>query len=188
MHRPSPQDPVTADPSPEVLRHAFRELHAPSLHGFALLLTLGDRRRAVALSADALAAADAHAAELRHPERAAAWLRSRVVAAAGRRDSRIDADGRLDALAPLGAGASVLAGLAALGTLERAALIGSAVERFDDRDVATIVGRSGNRLDALLRRARQGFLDGSAAAPSGPSGLGGPLTDLVQAAAARAMA
>jgi DNA-directed RNA polymerase specialized sigma24 family protein len=188
MHRPSPEDPASADASPEALQRAFRELHAPSLHGFALLLTLGDRRRALALSAEALAAADAHAAELRHPERAAAWLRSRVVAAAGGRDSRIDAEARLDALGPLGVATSVLAGLAALGRLERAALIGSGIERLDDRDVATIVGRSGNRLDALLRRARRGFLEGSAAAPVGPSGLGGPLTDLVRASAARAMA
>ena len=188
MHRTSPPEPISADPSHEALQRAFRELHAPSLHGFALLLTLGDRRRALALSADALAAAGAHATELRHPERAAAWLRSRVVAAAGRRDSRIDADARMDALAPLGVVASVLAGLAALGMLERAALIGSAIERLDDRDVATIVGRSGNSLDALLRRARLAFLEGSAAAPDGPSGLGGPLTDLVRAAAARAMA
>jgi hypothetical protein len=82
----------------------------------------------------------------------------------------------------------VLAGLAALGTLERAALIGSGVERLDNRDVAAIVGRGGNRLDALLRRARRRFLDGSAAAPEGPPALGGPLTDLVRASAARAMA
>jgi DNA-directed RNA polymerase specialized sigma24 family protein len=188
MHRTNPPEPISADPSHEALHGAFRELHAPSLHGFALLLTLGDRRRALALSADALAAADAHAAELRHPERAAAWLRSRVVASAGRRDSRIEAQARMDALGGLGVATSVLAGLAALGTRERAALIGSAIERFDDRDVATIVGRSGHSLDALLRRAREAFLLGSAAAPEGPSGLGGPLTDLVRAAAARVMA
>lgn len=179
---------MRADASPEALRRAFRELHAPSLHGFALLLTLGDRRRALTLASDALAAADAHAGELRHPERAAAWLRSRVTAAAGRRDSAGDAQARLDALEPLGVTPSVLAGLAALGILERAALIGSGIERLGDRDVATIVGRSGNRLDALLRRARQGFLAGSAAATDHLSGLGGPLTDLVRAAAARAMA
>jgi hypothetical protein len=72
--------------------------------------------------------------------------------------------------------------------LERAALIGSEVERLDERDVATIVGRTGNRFDALLRRARQRFLEGSAAVSDGPSGLGGPLTDLVRTAATRAMA
>jgi len=188
MHRPNPADPVSDEASPEVLQRALRELHAPSLHGFALLLTLGDRRRAIALATDAFAAADPHAAELRHPERAAAWLRSRVTAAAGRRDSRIDAAERLDALGPLGVSAAVLAGLAALGVRERAALIGSGIEGLDDRDVGTIVGRAGNRLDTMLRGARQGFLAGCAAAPDGGSGPGGPLTDLVRVAAARAMA
>jgi DNA-directed RNA polymerase specialized sigma24 family protein len=187
MQPSSPQDPASDRASTEVLQRAFRELHGPSLHGFALLLTLGDRRRALALTSDALAAADAHAAELRHPERAAAWLRARATAAAGRRDSSIDAESRLAALEPLDVTGSVLAGLAALGTRERAAIIASWVERLDHRDVATVVGRSGNRLDALLRRARQRFLAGASAAPNRPSGLGGPLTDLVRAAAARAM-
>lgn len=187
MHPATPQDHVSARASSEALRRAIRELHAPSLHGFALLLTLGDRRKALALTADALAAADEHATDLRHPERAAAWLRSRVIAGAGRRDSGIDAEARLDALGPLGVTDSVLAGLASLGMLERAALIGSGIERLDHRDVATIVGRTGDRLDALLRRARQGFLEGSAASSDGTSGLGGPLTDLVRATAARAL-
>lgn len=188
MDRSSPRDPVSAETSPEALQHALRQLHAPSLHGFALLLTLGDRRRSLALTADALAAAGARVTELRHPERAAAWLRARVTAAAGRGDSRLDADARLDALAPLGVTDSVLAGLAALRVLERSALISSEVERLADRDVATIVGRDGDRLDGLLRRARERFLAGCAAAPDGSSSLGGPLTDLVHETAARAMA
>lgn len=188
MHDTSPRDASSADASREAVRRAFRDLHAPSLHGFALLLTLGDRRRAFALTADALAAADTRATELRHPERAAAWLRSRLTANARGRDSRIDAEMRLDALAPLGVTTALLAGLAALDVVERAALIGLEIERLDGRDVATVVRRSGNRLDALLRRAREGFLQGVAAAPDGPSSLGGPLTDLVRAAAARAMA
>lgn len=182
------RDSTSADASTEALQRALRDLHAPSLHGFALLLTLGDRRRAAALAADALSAAEAHAVQLRHPERAAAWLRSLVVEAAGRRDSRIDVEARLDALGALAVDPSVLAGLAALGTLERAAIIASGIERFDERDVGIIVGRGGTRLGALLRRARQRFVDGWAAAPDRPSGLGGPLTDRVRAAAARAMA
>lgn len=187
MHRSTPREPSRADASSEAIQRALRELHAPSLHGFALLLTLGDRRRALALTADALATADAHAAELRHPERGAAWLRARVTATVGRRDSRLDAETRLDALGLLGVSTAVLAGLAALRPLERAALIASSIERLDDRDVGTIVGCSGRRLDALLGRARRAYLEGCAAAPGGPSSLGGPLTDLVRSAAARAM-
>lgn len=187
MHQTAPPDASNADASPEEVRSAFRDLHGPSLHGFALLLTLGDRRRALALTSTALAEADAHATALRHPERAAAWLRARLTAAAGRRDSRIDAERRLEALWPLGVMNAGLAGLAALDVVERAALIGSEIERLDDRDVATVVGRTGDRFDALLRRARHRYLEGSAAASDGSSGLGGPLTDLVRAAAARAM-
>jgi HAE1 family hydrophobic/amphiphilic exporter-1 len=41
MHESSPQDASSADASPEALRRAFRDLHGPSLHGFALLLTVG---------------------------------------------------------------------------------------------------------------------------------------------------
>lgn len=188
MQQVTTRDTASADASTEALQRALRDLHAPTLHGFALLLTLGDRRRAAALTADALSAAESHAGQLRHPERAAAWLRSRVVAAAGRRESRIDVEARLDALGVLAVDPSVLAGMAALGMLERAAIIASGIERFDEPDVGIIVGRTGTRLDALLRRARQRFLDGSAAASDRPSGFGGPLTDRVRAAAARAMA
>lgn len=188
MHARSPQDPASADTSSEVRRRAFRELHAPSLHGFALLLTLGDRRRALALTADALSMADAHAAELRHPERAAAWLRRRVTVAAGRRESAIDTQGRLDALEPLNVTPPVLAGLSALGRLERAALVSSWIERLDVLDVATIVDRTGDRLDALLHRARQRYLLGCSASEDRPAWLGGPIADRVRTAAARALA
>ena len=71
------------DPSPnstaEAMRAAFRELHGRRLHGFALLLTLGDRPSAARLASEALADGAMRVEELRHPERAAAWLRHRVV-------------------------------------------------------------------------------------------------------------
>lgn len=187
MDARSPQDPASANTSSEGRRRAFRELHSPSLHGFALLLTLGDRRRALVLTADALSRADAHAAELRHPERAAAWLRRRVTAAAGGRVSAINTQRRLDALEPLNVTPPVLAGLSALGRLERAALVSSAIERLDIFDVATIVDRTGDRLDALLRRARQRYLLGCSASEDRPAGPGGPIADRVRTAAARAM-
>src|SRR6187431_2709085 len=65
--------------NPDVLRAAFRELHGRRLHGFALLLTLGDRPGAARLASEALAAGAMRVDELRHPERAAAWLRHRLV-------------------------------------------------------------------------------------------------------------
>lgn len=188
MHRPDPRSPARDPASEEHLSHAFRELHGPSLHGFALLLTLGDRRRAASLASAALGAADRHVTSLRHPERAAAWLRSRVVSAAGRRVAPMDASERMAALEPLGVSDQVMAGLAALGTLERAALIASWIERLDRRDVAVVVGRRGNRLEALLQRARRRYLNGHAAAPATGEPVAGPLAEAVRSVAARAMA
>jgi DNA-directed RNA polymerase specialized sigma24 family protein len=167
---------------------AFRNLHGARLHAFALLLTLGDRRRAALLAADAIAAAADHLGELRHPERAAAWLRARVTDDAGADNRRLDADERLASLAELNVGAGALAGLSALSRLERAGLIAATIEGLDQRDVATVVGRDGRRLDALLRRARRRYLDGAAAAPEVLDGPPGPIGQRIMASAARTMA
>ena len=42
--------------TPEMMLEAFRELHGGRLHGFALLLTAGDRHAAAWLASEALAA------------------------------------------------------------------------------------------------------------------------------------
>lgn len=183
----NPVVPRDATSGAETLRVALREIHGASLHGFAILLVLGDRGRAAALTAQAFRAADARVGDLRHPERAGAWLRAEVTRRAGTGVSLIDADERLLALGSLGVTRPVLAGLAALDRAERAALIASWVERFDARDVATIVGRDGDRLERLLRRARSRFLDGHAAAPSDGQSETGPLAYVVRSSAARAM-
>jgi DNA-directed RNA polymerase specialized sigma24 family protein len=185
MHPVEPRDPR---PGADELRAALRTIHAPSLHGFALLLTLGDRHSAAALTAAAFRAADERADALRHPERAAAWLRAEITRRAGRHDSRIDADERMAALGPIGVTSPVLAGLASLERAERAALVATWVERLDQRDVATIVGRDGDRLDTLLRRARARYLEGHAAAPTDGHRPSGRVADAVRSAAARAMA
>ena len=149
---PSP-DPSPGPPA-EAMRAAFRELHGRRLHGFALLLTQGDRHAAARLASEALAAGTARIGELRHPERAAAWLRRRVVERA-----KLRPIGPTDrhTLLELGADAAVVGAIAALDRLERAALIASAVERLDRRDVATVVGRDGSSLDRLMRQARETF-------------------------------
>lgn len=194
MLRAEPTQPPTVprSPDPAALRAAFRELHGPRLHGFALLLTLGDRPRAAALTERALVAGEARAPALRHPERAAAWLRARVVSGAGRPDARLDAAQRRTALSSLGVDGPVLAGLAGLGRLERAALVAAWSERLDRRDVGAIVGRDGRRLDALVRRAGRRFLDGYASAgrvsaDAIPATPDGPIMARVRAAASRAM-
>ena len=179
-----PTDPLPA-PSPDRVRVAFRELHARRLHGFARLLVLGDRALAARLAAEALAAGTRRIDALRHPERAAAWLRQHVVDHAGSAAGGAEAAGR-NALGDLGADDGVVAGLALLDRRERAALIASAIERLDRRDVATIVGRDGGALDQLLHNARRRYLEGYTAVIRDPVS-DGPLTARIRAVAQHAL-
>ena len=131
-------------PFPEDVLAAFRDVHARSLHGFALLLTLGDRPQASRLAESALARASGRVGELRHPERAAAWLRRHVVR--GARTGRLRRRAPASRLAELGADAAMMRALASLSPRERAALLASDVERLDRRDVASVVARDGSAL------------------------------------------
>lgn len=175
------------DSSNDALRAAFRDVHGRHLHGFALLMMLGDGPRAAQLAADALNAGVSRLDELRHPERAAAWLRARVVRSArGLPGPEGRLSQRLRVLDALGADAAVVAGLAALGREERAALIATGVERLDRRDVATIVGRTSPSLDRLLARARRRYASAHRSA-AGERSAGGPLVDRIRETAARAI-
>lgn len=167
------QEP-SGSPAPNPVRAAFIELHGRSLHGFALLMALGDRQRAAALTTAALSAGLAQVESLRHPERAAAWLRSQVRAGLPARSPRPGV--AADALADLGADAGVVAGLAVLDPRRRAALIASTIERLDRSDVATIVGRDGARLQRLLAEARSRYVAAYRRALPAPSAHG-PITD-----------
>jgi DNA-directed RNA polymerase specialized sigma24 family protein len=176
---------------PDLLRAAFRDLHGPRLHGFALLVALGDRATAARLASEALAAGSARTAELRHPERAAAWLRGRVTRNAermgrsiGRR--RVAGDGA-PALELLGVEAAGFAGLSALTTRERAALVADSVERLGRHDVATVVGIDGARLDRLIRRARSRYRGTVADALDDAAAVAGPTATRIRAVAARAL-
>ena len=183
----SARRPTAPRSTHDLLRAAFDELHGPRLHGFALLVTLGDRERAARLAGEALAAAASHLEALRHPERAAAWLRARVVHGAGWRvRAPRDASARTAILGSLGVDAATYAGLAVLAPRERASIVAAVVERLDRRDVATVVGRDGAALDRLLVRARLTYLAAHAAA-AGDEPPHGPLVDRVAAGAARAL-
>lgn len=173
----------------ETLRAAFRELHGPRLHGFALLLTLGDQAVAARLAADALAAGAIRTTELSHPERAAAWLRQRIVREAGRwrRAEMTRPDRRRAALEELGVDDAAFAGLSSLGVRERAVLVATMVERLDRRDVATVVGVDGTRLERLMRRARKRATSAGAAILDDQPGDEGPLASRIRAIAAQTM-
>jgi DNA-directed RNA polymerase specialized sigma24 family protein len=174
--------------SPELVRAAFRDLHGSRLHGFALLVTLGDRARAARLAGEAIAAGMARTSELRHPERAAAWLRRRVTRNAERRGrgARGPAEGRV-ALEELGVDGATFAGLTVLSTRDRAALVADSIERLERGDVATILGVDGARLDRLIRRVRRRYAETVAAALDDEAALNGPTARQVQAIAARAL-
>lgn len=142
------------------MRATFVHLHGPTLHGFALLVSLGDAQRAATVTAEALIEAIARVDELRHPERAAAWLRRRVLGRlrAGRRRAALSDDERRAALAPLGVADATFDRLALLSTDERAALVAATIERFQPVDVEMVLGRSPSAARRLILRARRRFL------------------------------
>jgi hypothetical protein len=140
--------PLRASDEEGILRAAFRDAHGSRLHGFALLVTLGDLPLAASLAADALGEGTRQADVLRHPERAAAWLRARVLKSTPRRVSRRRAptdEGRMAALATIGVDALTYRTLASLTVEERAALAASSLEGFDPLDIEEILG-SGARV------------------------------------------
>ena len=144
------------------LHDAFVELHGERLLGFALLVTLGDRTLAGILSSEALAAGTERIGQLRHPERAAAWLRARLT-----QEARGPAWGhqrptepeRREALLALGVEPATYDALASLDVRGRAAIAAAAVEGLTDADVHEIVGS-----DDRVRRARRDYLTAYVAA------------------------
>jgi DNA-directed RNA polymerase specialized sigma24 family protein len=143
-----------------VLQAAFRDLHGARLHGFALLVALGDRSVAANAAAEALAEGAQRLAELRHPERAAAWLRGRVtrsLAHAGRRSVDTDDERRL-ALGAIGVTDAAFDGLATLSVRERAAFVAAMIEHMDPIDVETIIGADAGAVHRVVDRARRSYL------------------------------
>ena len=176
--------------APEATARAFRQVHGRRLHGFALLVTLGDGPLAARAADEALTAgAPLAATRLAHPERAAAWLRARVL---GRVRGKVHRDSgleprRIRSLESLGVDRAAMAGLARLGLRERAALVTSTVERLDPRDVATVVGSEGTRLERLVRRARRKAAWAAAATVAEPMPVDGPLVSTIRTIAERTL-
>jgi hypothetical protein len=153
--------PAPAQYDDATLAAAFRDLHGPRLHGFALLVALGDSRAAERAAGFALAAGAAQAAALRHPERAAAWLRARTLRGLvqGRtRRSATPIESRLAALTPLGVSETVYRGLAGLSIRARAAIVASAIERIDPIDVETILDAAPAATRHAVAEARRHYL------------------------------
>jgi DNA-directed RNA polymerase specialized sigma24 family protein len=184
---------IPSDTGRDALPAAFRELHGARLHGFALLLTLGDRPGAAAAVAEALAKGSRSLDQLRHPERAAAWLRRDVVRTVRRRarlrPGRRTAD-RGSALDALGVTRAAFEGLASLEADARAALVAGTIEGLDPLDVATIVGRDAPATARLIAEARRQYLDAAAGAIARspePIAADGPLGTRIRQAGAMTM-
>ena len=143
----------------DLLRAAFRDLHAARLHGFALLVTLGDRARAAQAAANTMATGSERAAELRHPERAAAWLRREVLKELRRTPAsrHLTPAERHAALRDLGAAEPAIAALGELTDKHRAALVAGTVERFALTDVATILDTNLAGAQRALHGARREY-------------------------------
>ena len=180
----------------ESLREAFRHLHGSRLHGFALLVSLGDARRAERAASEALASGEARATSLRHPERAAAWVRAQVVPKLrrARRPDRTDAAARRVALRGLGVDEAAFDGLAALDFDARVAFVASSIERFAPLDIETILGAGPAATHRAIERARRRYLsvvagppEGDGPSPSAGADLEGELARRVRTVAERAL-
>lgn len=164
--------------------HDFVELHSDRLLGFAMLVTLGNAKLAGRLSAEALAKGVERVEQLRHPVRAAAWLRAEVTKAAGgpawgqQRPSEAE---RRDTLRALGVEPATYDALASLDVRARAAVVATSVEGFAPADVFEIAGS-----DDRVRKARKAYLTAFLAASEtrGTTPPFGDLASRVQAAAA----
>jgi DNA-directed RNA polymerase specialized sigma24 family protein len=157
-----------------------------------LLLTVGDRSRAADAAATALAVGLARAAQLRHPERAAAWLRARVLrtlrrTSDSRRHTRAE---RRAILQELGMPEAMMAALEGLTLDDRAALVAASVERLATTDVATVLGRDAAATRRVLQEARRRYLRATAESSGDlPAAAlpGGEIAARVEQAAARAI-
>jgi DNA-directed RNA polymerase specialized sigma24 family protein len=145
-----------------LLQAAFRDLHGARLHGFALLVALGDRAAAATAATEALAEGAQRLTELRHPERAAAWLRGRVrcALARGHRPAGGEEE-RRHALRALGVTDFVFDGLAALSLRERAAFVAATIEQLETIDVETVMGGGAGQVQRAVDRARRAYLAGA---------------------------
>ena len=165
-----------------MLQAAFRDLHGARLHGFCLLVSLGDRYAAGAAAAAALADATDRLGELRHPERAAAWLRHRAARAASASGRSRDSEPlRRETLRALGVTEAAFDGLAALDHASRVAFVAGAIERLEPMDVEVVAGKGPAETRRLVERARRRYLTAATAAfarspelpfgnPDGPPG------------------
>ena len=146
-----------------LLQAAFRDLHGSRLHGFCLLVSLGDRALAGAAASDAMARATPKLEHLRHPERAAAWLRVTAVRSLTGKPRREPEATRRETLRTLGVTDAAFDGLASMDVRERVAFVAAEVERLEPIDVETILRADTGTARRLVGHARRRYLTAAAA-------------------------
>ncbi|HKO32900.1 MAG TPA: hypothetical protein VJY85_04045 [Candidatus Limnocylindria bacterium] len=179
--------PVEAEDA-EQLQAASWGAHAARLHGFALLLTVGDEPRAAAAAIAALEAG-ALRAESQDSGQAAAWLRREVIGELRRTwpTPYLPPHERHAVLGRMGATDALISSLEGMSAERRAALVVASIEGMPMADVATTLDTDlgdayraveGARLDYLTTAARM--------TASGPAAGKGPLAQRINEIRARA--
>ncbi|MBA3688374.1 MAG: hypothetical protein H0W81_06055 [Chloroflexi bacterium] len=177
-----------------MLADALHNMHGRRLHGFAILITLGDELAAERATGRALAAGARQATEPGQPKRIAAWLRARTLRDLSRwqRRKSIPTLVRRDVLASLGVDDVIFQALAAMSLRARAVLVASTVERFALTDIETIISSPPTATRRAVADARARYLRVAGDEPgSWPDTQGlhqqGELAKRVEAVVSRAM-
>jgi len=181
--------PVEAEDA-EQLQAASWDADAARLHGFALLLTVGDAPRAAAAAIAALEAGAEHA-ESQDSDQAAAWLRREVIGELRRTwpTPYLPPHERHAVLSRMGATDALISSLEGMSAERRAALVVGSIERMPMADVASTLDTDlgdayraveGARLEYLTTATRMTAL--------GPAASPGPLAQRIGDIQARATA
>ena len=173
--------PVEAAKDADERHAALWDTHAARLHGFALLLTVGDEPRATAAAVAALEAGE-HAAEMPLREGAAGWLRREVISELRRTwptPNLLPAE-RRGALRRMGVTEPLMSSIESISADGRAALVAGAIEGLGMPDVAITLDTDLAGARRAVEEARREYLAAAAqtAAPE-PAPTPGPLAQRI---------
>jgi DNA-directed RNA polymerase specialized sigma24 family protein len=169
--------PVAAHKADE-LQAAVSDAHAARLHGFALLLTVGDEPRAAAAAIAALEAGREGIPEMQDPQRAAAWLRREVIGELRRTwpTPHLPPQERRAALGRMGVVEPLISALEGMSAERRAALVAGTIEQMGMADVATMLDTDTGGAYRAVEGARLDYITTAArTAGSSPPAAPGPL-------------
>jgi DNA-directed RNA polymerase specialized sigma24 family protein len=181
--------PVEAEDA-EQLQAASWDAHAARLHGFALLLTVGDQPRAASAAIAALEAG-AERAESQDSDQAAAWLRREVIGELRRTwpTPQLPPEERHAVLHRMGVADPLISSLEGMSAERRAALVVSTIEGMAMADVANTLDTDLGDAYRVVEAARLDYLTTAmqVTAP-GPAEIPGPLARRISEIQARAIA